>query len=84
MEVRVRDLPPAVAAGDAPLSPPGETVTYTVRLMAPGETAFPGVVLSASDTFFACDLTCRRFDAPHLRVFPVGLPEASRGIGIRG
>ncbi|MDV4343044.1 DUF58 domain-containing protein [Methanoculleus sp. YWC-01] len=84
MTVRVRDLPPAVAAGDAPLSPPGETVTYTVRLMAPGETAFPGVVLSASDTFFACDLTCRRFDAPHLRVFPVGLPEACRGIGIRG
>ncbi|MCK9319885.1 MAG: DUF58 domain-containing protein, partial [Methanoculleus sp.] len=45
MEVRVRDLPPAVASGDAPLSSPGETVTYTVRLMAPGETAFAGVVL---------------------------------------
>jgi len=84
IEVRVRDLPPAVAAGEGVLCEPGKNATYTVRLMAPGETSFGGCVLSASDAFFACDLTCRRFDNPHLRVFPVGTPEAGRGIGIRG
>jgi uncharacterized protein (DUF58 family) len=81
MEVRVRDLPPAVAAGDAPLSLPGKAAAYTVRLMAPGETAFCGVVLSASDTFFAASLVCRRFDAPHIRVFPAGAAENGRGTG---
>ncbi|MDV4343126.1 DUF58 domain-containing protein [Methanoculleus sp. YWC-01] len=81
MEVRVRDLPPAVAAGDAPLSSPGETVTYTVRLMAPGETAFAGVVLEASDAFFSRDIVCRRFDGPHIQVFPAGTAERGRGRG---
>ncbi|MDD4252872.1 MAG: DUF58 domain-containing protein, partial [Methanoculleus horonobensis] len=33
MAIRARDLPPAVAVGDAPLSLPGETVTYVIRLM---------------------------------------------------
>jgi len=84
MAVRVRDLPPAVAAGDAPFSPPGKAAVYTLRLMAPGETSFGGVVLEASDAFFARDLVCRRHDAPHLRVFPVGTPEAGRGIELRG
>lgn len=79
MEVRFRDLPPAVAIGDAPLSLPGETAAYTVRLMAPGETAFAGVVIEASDAFFSRDLVCRLFDAPHLRVFPVGTAEAGSG-----
>ncbi|MDV2481178.1 DUF58 domain-containing protein [Methanoculleus sp. Wushi-C6] len=84
MEVRVRDLPPAVAAGDAPLSPPGTAATYTVRLMAPGETAFRGVVLSASDAFFSRDLVCRRHDAPQIRVFPAGTTESGRGTGATG
>ena len=81
MAVQVRDLPPAVAVGDAPLFLPGETATYTVRLMAPGETAFGGVVLEASDAFFAASLVCRRADAPHLRVFPAGTSENGRGTG---
>ncbi len=84
MAVLVRDLPPAVAAGDAPLSLPGKTATYTIRLMAPGETAFAGVVLEACDAFFSRDLVCRRFDAPHLRVFPAGTAEAGRGSGAAG
>jgi uncharacterized protein (DUF58 family) len=84
MAVRVRDLPPAVATGDAPVSLPGKTTTYTVRLMAPGETTFGGIVLEASDAFFSRDLVCRRFDAPHLRVFPVGTLETGRGVGLRG
>jgi uncharacterized protein (DUF58 family) len=84
MEVRVRDLPPAVAAGDAPLSSPGKTAAYTIRLMAPGETAFGGVVLEASDTFFSRDLVCRRHDAPHLQVFPAGTTETGRGTGGAG
>ena len=81
MKIWVHDLPPAVAAGDAPLCEPGKAVTYTVRLMAPGETSFGGVVLAASDAFFAASLACRRFDAPHLRVFPAGTVEAGRGMG---
>ena len=81
MEIRVRDIPPAVASGGAPLSPPGKAAAYTIRLMAPGETAFGGVVLLASDAFFTRDLTCRRPTAPHLRVFPVGTTENGRGTG---
>ncbi|WP_332448485.1 DUF58 domain-containing protein [Methanoculleus sp.] len=81
LKVQVRDLPPAVAVGDAPLSPPGKTATYTVRLMAPGETAFGGAVLSASDAFFSRELACRRSDLPHLRVFPAGTTEDGRGTG---
>jgi|LSQX01.1.fsa_nt_gb uncharacterized protein (DUF58 family) len=84
IEILVRDLPPAVAAGEGAISPLGKTAAYTVRLMAPGETPFGGVVLEASDTFFTRSLTCRRFDAPHLRVFPVGTPETGRGVGLRG
>ncbi|MDD3856801.1 MAG: DUF58 domain-containing protein [Methanoculleus sp.] len=84
MAVRVRDLPPAVAAGEGAVSPPGKTATYTLRLMAPGETAFIGILLEASDAFFAGSLVCRRFDAPHLRVFPAGTLEAGRGVGLRG
>ena len=84
LAVRVRDLPPAVAVGDAPLSPPGKTATYTIRLMAPGETAFAGVVLSASDAFFSRDLVCRRSNAPQIRVFPAGTAENGRGTGATG
>jgi Uncharacterized conserved protein (some members contain a von Willebrand factor type A (vWA) domain) len=81
MTVRVRDLPPAVAVGDAPHCEPGKTAAYTIRLMAPGETSFAGVVLLASDAFFTRDLACRRFGAPHLRVFPAGTTENGRGKG---
>ena len=81
MEIRVRDIPPAVASGGAPLSLPGKAAAYTIRLMAPGETAFGGVVLLASDAFFTRDLACRRPNAPHLRVFPVGTTENGRGTG---
>jgi uncharacterized protein (DUF58 family) len=81
MEIRVRDLPPAVAAGDAPLSLPGKAAAYTLRLMAPGETAFGGVVITASDAFFSRNLVCRRFDAPQIRVFPAGTAENGRGTG---
>jgi len=77
MEVRVRDLPPAVAVGDASSSPPNKTVIYTIRLMAPGETAFGGVILEASDAYFSRDLLIRRPTAPSLRVFPVGTAETS-------
>lgn len=84
MAIHVRDIPPAVAAGDGPLCEPGKAVTYAIRLMAPGETAFGGIVLSAGDAFFSRDLFCRRFDAPRLRVFPVGTPEDGRGIGTHG
>ena len=55
MKVSVRDIPPAVAAAEPPLFPPGQTATYTLRVMAPGETSFGGVVVSASDTFFSRD-----------------------------
>jgi len=81
MEVRVRDLPPAVAAGDAPPSPPGKTAVYTIRLMAPGETSFGGVVLEATDAFFAASLLCRRLNGPEIRVFPAGTAGDGRGTG---
>ena len=84
MTVRVRDLPPAVAVGDAPLSLPGETVTYVIRLMAPGETAFAGVALEVRDAFFSRTLVCRRHDAPHLRIFPAGANGNGRGTGATG
>ncbi|MFA5613985.1 MAG: DUF58 domain-containing protein [Methanoculleus sp.] len=84
MTVHVRDVPPVVAVGDSPLCESGEAVAYTIRLMAPGETAFGGIELMARDAFFTRTLPCRRFDAPHLRAFPVGIPEAGRGIGSRG
>ncbi|ABN58325.1 MULTISPECIES: DUF58 domain-containing protein [Methanoculleus] len=84
MEVRVRDLPPAIAAGEGALCDPGRTAAYTFRPMAPGETAFCGVVLEASDAFFSRDLVCRRFGAPHLRVFPAGATETGRGKGSSG
>ncbi|MDN7013635.1 DUF58 domain-containing protein [Methanoculleus sp. FWC-SCC3] len=81
MEIRVRDLPPAVATGDAPRSPPGKAAAYTLRFMAPGETAFGGVVITASDAFFSRNLVCRRFDAPQIRVFPAGTAENGKGTG---
>lgn len=84
VEVPVRDLPPGVAAGEGVICKPGMVATYTVRLMVPGETAFGGVVLSVRDTFFSHDIICRRLDTPHLRVFPTGILEAGRGVGIRG
>jgi uncharacterized protein (DUF58 family) len=84
MAIRARDLPPAVAVGDAPLSLPGETVTYVIRLMAPGETAFTGVALEVRDAFFSRTLVCRRHDAPHLRVFPAGANGNGRGTGATG
>ncbi len=84
MTIRVRDIPPAVAVGDAPSCDPGEAATYTVRLMAPGEASFGGVVLAANDTFFVRDIICRRHDIPRLRVFPAETPEAGRGMGLRG
>jgi uncharacterized protein (DUF58 family) len=81
MEVRVRDVPPAVAAGDAPLCRPGETATYTIRLMAPGETTFGGVLLEANDAFFSRDLLVSRLNAPPLRVFPAGTTATGGGRG---
>jgi uncharacterized protein (DUF58 family) len=84
MAVRVRDLPPAVATGDAPPCEPGKTATYTVRLMAPGETGFGGVALSARDAFFSREIVCRRHDAPRIRVFPAGTAESGRGRGGAG
>ena len=84
MEVRVRDVPPAVAAGVAPLCRPGETAIYTIRLMAPGETAFGGVILEANDAFFARDLLVSRLNAPHLRVFPAGATATGGGRGGSG
>ncbi len=84
MEIRARDLPPAVAVGEAPLSLPGEIATYTVRLMAPGETAFTGIALEARDAFFSRDLVCRRLNAPHIRVFPAGTNGNGRGTGTAG
>lgn len=77
MEVRVRDIPPAVAVGDAPPSLPRKTVAYTIRLMAPGKTAFGGVALEASDAYFSHNLVIRRPTTPSLRVFPVGTAETS-------
>jgi len=79
MKVSVRDIPPAVAAAEPPLFPPGQTATYTLRVMAPGETSFGGVVVSASDTFFSRDLIVRGFRAPHLRVFPAVMRSADGG-----
>ena len=81
MEIRVRDLPPAVAVGDAPSSPPGKTAVYTIRLMAPGETAFGGVVFQANDAFFSRDLVCRRPSAPRIQVFPAGGNGDGQGTG---
>ena len=81
MDIRVRDLPPAVAVGDAPSSPPGKTAVYTIRLMAPGETIFGGVVLQANDAFFSRDLVCRRPGAPRIRVFPAGGNRDGQGTG---
>ena len=81
MEVRVRDVPPAVAAGEAPLCRPGETATYTVRLMAPGRTVFGGVLLEANDAFFSRDLLVSRLNAPSLRVFPAGTTATGGGRG---
>ncbi|MCK9299722.1 MAG: DUF58 domain-containing protein [Methanoculleus sp.] len=77
MEVRVRDVPPAVAAGEAPFCEPGRTAAYTIRLLSHGRTAFGGIVLSARDAYFSNDLLVRRFSAPSLRIFPVGAAEAS-------
>ncbi|NQS73542.1 MAG: DUF58 domain-containing protein, partial [Methanoculleus sp.] len=79
--VRVRDIPPAVASGEAPLVLPGATATYTVRPMAPGETAFGGVVIEASDAFFARDLVFRRFAEPQIRVYPAGRAGSNGGRG---
>ena len=79
MEVRVRDIPPAVATGEAPLCRPGETGVYTIRIMAPGRTTFGGVTLSARDPYFSHDLRIRHLNAPGLRVFPVGSAMASGG-----
>ena len=81
MDIRVRDVPPAVAVGDAPPSPPGRAVTYTIRLMAPGETSFGGVAIEAADTFFTTNLVCRRSGAPQIRVFPAGTVGDGRGRG---
>lgn len=81
MEIRVRDLPPAVAVGDAPPSPPGKTAIYTIRLMAPGKTAFGGVVLQANDAFFSRDLICRRPNAPQIQVIPAGGNGDGQGTG---
>jgi uncharacterized protein (DUF58 family) len=79
MEVRVRDVPPAVATGEAPLCGPGETGVYTIRIMAPGRTAFGGVILSASDPYYSHGLHIRHLNAPGLRVFPVGSAMATSG-----
>ncbi|WP_292520565.1 DUF58 domain-containing protein [Methanoculleus sp.] len=84
LTVRVRDLPPAVATGDPPLSPPGTVATYTVWLMAPGGTTFGGVIVEASDAYFSRDLICRHYNAPHLQVFPGGSWGVGRGRGVRG
>ncbi|WP_292521967.1 DUF58 domain-containing protein [Methanoculleus sp.] len=81
LDLRVRDIPPAVATGDPPLSLPGRTATYTVRLMAPGETAFGGVVIEASDAFFSRDLVCRHSDDLCIRVFPAGTAGSGGGTG---
>jgi len=81
MAIQAHDLPPAVAVGDAPSVLPGETATYTIRLMAPGETAFTGVALEAQDAFFSRKIVCRRHDAPRLRVFPAGTNGNGRGRG---
>jgi len=70
MEVYLRDIPPAVATAEPPFYPPGRTVTYTIRVMAPGETSFGGVVISARDAFFSRDLIDRRLRSPDIRVFP--------------
>jgi uncharacterized protein (DUF58 family) len=81
MEVRIRDVPPAVAAGEAPLCRPGETATYTIRLMAPGRTMFGGVILEANDAFFSRDLLVSRLNAPSLQVFPAGTTATGGGRG---
>lgn len=81
MEVRIRDVPPAVAAGEAPLCRPGETATYTLRLMAPGRTMFGGVILEANDAFFSRALLVSRLNAPSLRVFPAGTTATGGGRG---
>ena len=81
MEVRIRDVPPAVAAGEAPLCRPGETATYTLRIMAPGRTVFGGVILKANDAFYSRDLLIRHLNAPPLRVFPAGTTAAGGGRG---
>ena len=81
MEVRIRDVPPAVAAGEAPLCRPGETATYTLRLMAPGRTMFGGVILEANDAFFSRALLVSRLNAPSLQVFPAGTTATGGGRG---
>ncbi|CVK34022.1 DUF58 domain-containing protein [Methanoculleus bourgensis] len=81
MEVRIRDVPPAVAAGEAPLCRPGETATYTIRIMAPGRTVFGGVILKANDAFYSRDLLIRHLNAPSLQVFPAGTTAAGGGRG---
>ena len=81
MEVLVRDVPPVVATGTAPLCEPGRIATYTIRLMAPGKTSFGGVVIEAADTFFTANLVCRRFNAPQIRVFPNGVAGDGQGVG---
>ncbi len=81
MEARVRDVPPAVSIASAPLAEPGETATYTLQTVAPGRTAFGGIILSARDAFFSHDLHIRHFEEPGLRVFPAGSAEGD-GIGM--
>ena len=84
MEARIRDVPPAIAIASAPLTGPGETATYTLRIVAPGRTAFGGVILSARDAFFSHDLLIRHFDKPGFRIFPVRAAESSGGEGAGG
>jgi len=76
MEARVRDVPPAVSIASPPLVEPGETAAYTLRIVAPGRTAFGGIILSACDAFFSYDLHIRHFEKPGLRVFPVRAAES--------
>ncbi len=73
IEVLIRDIPPAVAIGDAPAFRPHETATYTLRLMAPGKTAFGGVTLDLHDALFVATLSCRQHQTPGLTVFPAGV-----------
>lgn len=84
MDIMVRDIPPAVAIGDAPASPPAETAIYAIRLMAPGKTSFGGVVIEAADALFTASLTCRSPGGPEIQVFPSGVAGDGRGIGAGG
>ena len=87
MEITVREnLAPQIAVQDGITSftaGPGtgtvvQKLTYRITPVVHGEFAFPGIVLSAKDRFFATDITLSSgpFSGPSLFVQPTGLFEA--------